>query len=64
MKNISTTSTKEVTKTKQIELSAEEYLHFCLINKQDIQAPPVNTVYYKNSVIITCDEKYLESLGY
>lgn len=49
---------------RTIELSAEEYLHFCLIIKQDANAPSIETKYFKNSVTIKCESKYLESLGY
>jgi hypothetical protein len=49
---------------KTIELSAVEYLHFCLIISQDKEAPSYHTKFLKESVIITCDITYLESLGY
>lgn len=49
---------------RTIELLAEEYLHFCLIVKQDVNAPSMTTTYFKNRVVITCNEKYLENLGY
>jgi len=45
---------------KTITLTLKEFLEFCLITKQDKNAP----AYSVDKFQITCDASYLESIGY